>query len=409
MTIAFFLTDPFPVVSETFILNQITGLIDRGHDVRIFARRPAGAPVHGDVDRYRLLERTTYWSELGAGKPVRAMRGFALLARHPGALPALMRTLDVGRYGRAASSLNLLAWAEPFAPSREFDVVVCHFGWNGRHAQMLRDAGILRGRLVTFFHGADVSLRAETTPGLYTPLFAGGDLFLPISEHWRATLAEMGCPEDRMHVHRMGIDCARFTPRERRPSPGEPIRLIGVSRLVEKKGVAYGIEAVHRLANRGLDVRYEIIGDGPMRDEIERMIRSLGVGDRVTLRGWLDQDEVRKAYDRAHLLIAPSVTGANGDQEGIPVALMEAMAVGMPVVSTFHSGIPELVEDGVSGRLVPERDAAALAGALESLIRDAANWPAMGRAGRARVERDFDIGALNDRLAARFEELLARG
>jgi colanic acid/amylovoran biosynthesis glycosyltransferase len=407
MRVAFFLTDPFPVVSETFILNQITGLIDRGHDVRIFARRPAAAPVHGDVDRYGLPGRTTYWPELGRGRPGRALRGAALLARHAASLPVLIRVLDVARFGRTASSLNLLGWASRFAPASAFDVVCCHFGWNGRYAAMLRDTGVLCGRLVTFFHGADVSLRAETAPGTYARLFECGDLFLPISEHWRAKLIALGCPAARTHVHRMGIDCGRFALRERRLAPGEPVRLVGVSRLVEKKGVAYGIRAVHRLAGRGRDVRYEIIGDGPLRGDIERLVAELGVGDRVTLRGWLEQDEVLRAYERSHIAIAPSVTGADGDQEGIPVALMEAMAAGMPVVSTLHSGIPELIEDGVSGRLVPERDVEALAGALEQLIDAPERWPEMGRAGRRRVEQAFDIGALNDRLVERFEGLLA--
>lgn len=405
MNVAFFLTDPFPVVSETFILNQVTGLIDRGHDVRVFARRPAAGPAHPDVARYGLAARTTHWPELGAGAPVRALRGALLFARHAGVLPSLARTLDVARFGRAARSLNLLAWAVPFAPHRTFDAIVCHFGWSGRAAAMLQESGVLRGPIVTFFHGADVSLREEAAPTTYARLFERGALFLPISEHWRAKLVAMGCPAERTCVHRMGIDCERFVPRERRLEAGEPLRLIGVSRLVEKKGVEYGIRAVAALAARGRHVHYEIVGDGPLRPALQRLIGELGIADRVTLRGWLAQDEVLRAYERAHVTIAPSVTGANGDQEGIPVALMEAMALGMPVVSTFHSGIPELVEDGVSGRLVPERDVEALAGAIEALIDAPGQWAAMGRAGRRRVEEAFDVDRLNDALVERLEAL----
>jgi len=407
VNVAFFLTDPFPVVSETFILNQVTGLIDRGHDVRIFARRPAEGPVHADVTRYGLAARTTHWPELGAGAPVRALRGALLLARHAGALPSLARTLDVPRFGRAARSLNLLAWATPFAPRRAFDAIICHFGWSGRAAAMLQDAGVLRGPIATFFHGADVSLREETSPSTYARLFERGALFLPISEHWRAKLVGMGCPVERTCVHRMGIDCRRFVPRERSLESGAPVRLISVSRLVEKKGVECGIRAVAALAARGRHVHYEIVGDGPLRPSLERLIGDLAVADRVTLRGWLAQDEVLRAYQRAHLTVAPSVTGANGDQEGIPVALMEAMALGMPVVSTYHSGIPELVEDGVSGRLVPERDVDALAAAIEALIDAPERWAAIGRAGRQRVEEAFDVDRLNDELVERLEALRA--
>jgi colanic acid/amylovoran biosynthesis glycosyltransferase len=114
---------------------------------------------------------------------------------------------------------------------------------------------------------------------------------------------------------------------------------------------------------------------------------------------------VREGLDRADVLVAASVTAADGDEEGIPNVLKEAMASGLPVVATRHAGIPELVEDGVSGWLVPERDEAALAAALERLASEPGRWPAMGRAGRARVEREYDIDRLNDRLAALLEHL----
>ena len=126
----------------------------------------------------------------------------------------------------------------------------------------------------------------------------------------------------------------------------------------------------------------------------------------MALQGRGVQAKVRAGLEDADVLVAPSVTAADGDEEGIPNVLKEAMASGLPVVATRHAGIPELVEDGVSGLLVPERDEAALADALERLARAPAGWAAMGRAGREKIEKEYDIDRLNDRLAGLLEGLI---
>jgi colanic acid/amylovoran biosynthesis glycosyltransferase len=405
MTVAFFLVDPFPALSETFILNQITGLLDRGFDVRILAARSAQPFAHADVTRHRLLERARWWSPIPRGRLARAAGGLGRLVR--GGAPAL-RALDRARYGHRAARLELLYWASDLGDGYESDIVYAHFGWNGLVAAMLADLGLLRGRLVTAFHGADLSWQVQASgPEHYQLLFERGELFLPVSEHWKAKLVALGADPARVAVHRMGIDCGRFAFRERRHEGG-PARLITISRLVEKKGVEFGLRAVAALAGRGLDVRYDVVGDGPLRASLTALAASLGVAERVTFHGWLEHEAVRDLLDRSHLALAPSVTAADGDQEGIPVSLMEAMALGLPVVTTRHSGIPELVEDGLSGVLVEERDVEGLAGALATLVARPELWPRMGRAGRERVAERHDIGRLNDRLADRFTALLGR-
>jgi colanic acid/amylovoran biosynthesis glycosyltransferase len=132
----------------------------------------------------------------------------------------------------------------------------------------------------------------------------------------------------------------------------------------------------------------------------------LNIRDRVKLLGWKRQEEVVALLSGADILLAPSVTGADGDQEGIPVVLMEALAQGVPVLSTYHSGIPELVQDGQSGFLVPERDVAALADKLGYLVQHPECWPELGRAGRRYVETYYDINKLNDQLVDLYRRLL---
>jgi colanic acid/amylovoran biosynthesis glycosyltransferase len=177
--------------------------------------------------------------------------------------------------------------------------------------------------------------------------------------------------------------------------------------MVEKKGIAYGLRAMAEAVGQGLPLVYDIVGDGPLRDDLEQLAKELGIAARVHFHGWQEQTAVAALMDDCDILLAPSVTSVEGDQEGIPVTLMEGMAAGMLVISTYHSGIPELVEPGRSGLLVPERDMPALAAALMSLAKRPEVWSGMSHAARRRVEAAFEVTALNARLAERFATLLA--
>lgn len=170
----------------------------------------------------------------------------------------------------------------------------------------------------------------------------------------------------------------------------EPL-LLAVGQLKEKKGFAYLIEACRLLSERGVSFRLEIIGEGPLRDSLQTSIARAGLEGDVILRGALSHDEVKEAYRRADLFVLPCVTAADGDRDGIPNVILEAMASGLPVVSTVHSGIPEAVEDGVSGLLVPPADSGALAEALVVLVGDEGMRRAYGEAGRKLVADSFDV------------------
>ena len=396
----------FPALSETFVLNQLTGLLDAGHELTVFAeRRRPGEGEHADVARYGLAERTVYL-DLPDDRAGRAVRAVPILLRQLARRPrAALAALDVSRWGDNARSLRLLYWLERIGGTRRFDVVHCHFGINGRTAAQLRELGALRGPLVTTFHGVDVSAVLHDRRGYYDHLFRVGDAFLAISERWRRSLAAAGCDPARLAVHRMGVDLRRFPFAPAVPRPGEALRVLGVGRLVEKKGFADGLDAVAGLARDGVPFRYDIVGDGPLRVALAERARGLGIADRVTFHGWLGQDAVSRLMRVSHVLLAPSVTDSAGDQEGIPVTLMEAMACGLPVVSTRHSGIPELVEDGRSGRLVEEHDVAALTAALARVAQDAADLRRMAENARARIASAFDVAVLNRDLVARFESL----
>jgi colanic acid/amylovoran biosynthesis glycosyltransferase len=221
-------------------------------------------------------------------------------------------------------------------------------------------------------------------------------------------LIELGCDERKVIVHRAGVDTARFEYRPRTRHIDGPVRLLTIARLVEIKGINYAIQAVANALKRGQDLQYKIAGDGPLRNSLEGLIEKLGVGDKIKLLGWQDQEGAIGLLRKADILLAPSVTGGDGNQEGIPVVLMEALAQGIPVITTRHSGIPELVRDEEFGLLVPERDPDALAEKLQYLIEHPERWAEMGRKGREQVEEHFNIDKLNDRLVEIYRELGSR-
>jgi colanic acid/amylovoran/stewartan biosynthesis glycosyltransferase WcaL/AmsK/CpsK len=404
-----FLTGEFPVLWETPFLNQITGLVERGHDVDIYADRPQlGVPAHPDVARLGLLDRARYPLQLPpAGRQRWAEVVRLIMARRGEERAVLLRTLNPLIYRQRALSLEQFRRTSAFLPRRTYDICYCAFAQDARRSLRIRRLGVLGGKLVVALRGSDITrYLTHRGEGVYAKLFRKGDLFLPVCEAFARQLVRLGCPPSRIVVHHTGINLKRFPFRPPQRDGSGPLRLLTVARLVEKKGIEYALRAVRQLDQEGMDLSYEVVGDGPLKQKLELQVEKLGLAERVRLVGAQSHAQVQQALDRANILLAPCVTARDGDQEGIPNVLREAMAVGLPVIATHHSGIPELVEDGVSGYLVPERDPAAIVRAVRHLADHPEQWLPLARAARARVEED-DIEKLNDRLVGLLEGVLA--
>lgn len=406
-----FLVWRFPVLSEAFILNQITGLIDRGHDVQIYAL--AGRPkntkkVHPAVEKYNLLERTHYASERPKNPLTCSLKGLWLLLSnlHRNSFRCLrvlnfQEPRDTTKFWKRFYRAIALLDAEPY------DIIHCQFGTLGPIGLMFREIGFLQGKLVTIFRGVDISRQVcEEGEDIYHDLFAEGDYFLANCEFFRRRAISIGCDPQKIVVHGSGIDCQKFTFKARRfPTDGR-IRVATIGRLVEKKGIEYAIQAIAWLAQVYPQIEFLIIGDGPLKEKFQYSIDRLQAGSFIKILGWKQQQEIIETLDTCHLFVAPSVTATDGNQDAPVNTLKEAMAMGLPVVSTYHGGIPELVEDGKSGFLVPERDPEAIAQKLTYLIEHPELWEAFGRAGRARVEAKYDMNGLNDELVEVYQALL---
>ena len=399
-----FVVEAFPELSETFIARHAVGLLDRGHDVTIFShRRPRTGLVHESFRERGLEGRVCYVQP--------KERGALGLAEALSALLEVPRALSAARFligdsprrlgGLRPMLLAIRALRRRPAP----DVVHCHFGDLALGYRFARS--LWRVPLVASFYGYDVTKFPRGREQIYEPLFREAAAVVALGPSMAARLEAMGCPADRLEIVGLGVDTTAFAFRERTArGDGGPVRLLTVARLVEKKGIEYALEAIAKVAAHHPHLRYDVIGDGPRRQALEDRANRLGLGDRVFFHGARTEAGVRQAMEDADLFILPSVTAADGDEEGTPTVLLEASSVGLPVLSTRHSGIPEVVLDGLTGYLAPEGDPVTLAENLGRLLDDPLSWGSLGRAGRRHVVRHYDQAVLSERLEAVYRKIL---
>jgi colanic acid/amylovoran biosynthesis glycosyltransferase len=432
LRIAFFVGQ-FPVVSETFILRQITGLLDLGHAVDIFSdtRGDTTGPVQAEVAKYRLLDRTTYmdmppecapwelpaWPLAGETWVPGASEAIPNWKRFADALPALRRCLErapaltekalsAEHSGHQARSLSALYRLDRLgARPGGYDVLHAHFGPAGesfRVACELWDAP-----MVVSFHGHDfTTLPRKHGAGMYRKLFETVDAVTVNSEFTHGRMTELGCPANKIHLLPVGLNLAEFPFRERARQGNEPVRLITVARLAEIKGHEFALRAVASLREKHPQVHYDIVGDGPLRKKLESLVLELSLQDVVALHGARDSAFINGVMASAHIGVLASVN-IEGDAEGQGLFLQEAQACGLPVVATRHGALPEGLMPDKSGLLVPERDVEALAARLEFLVAHPEVWPEMGRAGRAFVEERYGILKLNEQLVELYRSVQA--
>ncbi|NJN08685.1 MAG: colanic acid biosynthesis glycosyltransferase WcaL [Richelia sp. RM1_1_1] len=403
-----FIVDKFPVLSETFVINQITGLIERGHEVHIYGRQTDDSKLHPDVEKYKLIEHTRYLPEISKNYLWRLLNVIYLLTKNFSQAPlVLLRSLNIFKYGKRAASLRLFYSTLPFLNAPEYDIIhcqfgrqaVCKFGPYTYEGIVLRDIGAVKGKLLTTFRGYDISWYLhQYGEKVYDELFQKGDFFYTNCEFFRQRAIQLGCDEKKIIVHGSGIDCSRFRFQARYPDDSGLIRIATTGRLIEKKGIEYAIRAIAEVVKVYPNVEFNIIGDGELKEHFAQIIQELNIADKVHLKGWRNQKEIISILDENHIFVAPSVTASDGNQDAPVNTLKEAMAMGLPVIGTLHGGIPELIEDGISGFLVPERDASAIADKLIYLIEHPEIWQQMGLSGRKKVEMHYDINKLNSEL-----------
>jgi glycosyltransferase involved in cell wall biosynthesis len=382
----------YPRFSETFVVGELLAHQRAGLDVHVFSLRP---PVEGRFHEMlaRVRAPVVYLPACGQ----RCERLWRDLADAAGALPGLFRQLEALR-DQAARDLHQGVLLAREVRERGITHLHAHFGTVA--AGVARIAARLAGVPYSFTaHAKDIYWEGVDEAALRARV-ADAAAIVTVSDYNVARLRALH-PPAAARIHRVytGIDLDRFAFRD--PAARPPV-VVAVGRLVEKKGFPDLVDACALLAADGRDFSCRIVGAGPLAPALEERIAAAGVADRVELLGPRSQDEVRELVAGAAVLAAPCRVADDGDRDGLPTVLLESMALGTPCVSTPVTGIPEAVRDDETGLLVPQRDPAALAAALERLLADAELRARLGRAARALVERRFDIG----RNSARMRSLL---
>ncbi len=246
---------------------------------------------------------------------------------------------------------------------------------------------------VVSFHGADVAgaIASEGYRDARVEVFERAAWVACRSQALADRVAELGCPRAKLRVVRTVVPEVDFVDRQL-PEDGA-VQLLQASRLIAKKGVATSLRAFARLVADWPKAKLVIAGRGPMEDELRKLADELGISERVKFAGFLDGEKLERLLRQSHVFLHPS-EGADGDVEGVPNSMLEAMAGGLPVVATRHGGIPEVIEDGVNGMLVAERDDVALARGIERLLGHADLYAAVARAGADTVRREFSAAGL---------------
>lgn len=259
---------------------------------------------------------------------------------------------------------------------------------------------------IVSFHGADVmvDMNKPAYREATLQMLEGVTLVLVRSESLRRALVDLGCTPEKIEIQRTGIPLEEFPFQERTlPNDGE-WRFVQAGRLIEKKGLPVTLRAFSTFSKQHPNATLTIAGEGPLLGELQKLAHLLGVAERVSFTGFVSQEQLRDLYYRSHIFLHPSQTGPDGNQEGVPNSMLEAMATGLPVFATRHGGIPEAIENGVSGVLVPERDDEALARALINTAKDPDLLSRIARAGANAVRETFDLPMQ----AQRLEEIYLR-
>ncbi len=393
----------WPKLTETFILFEVLAVEALGQPVELYPllrhREPVSHPeaiALGARARFQpLLSRAILASQVDAMR--RRPRAYF------GALLALMRgTLGSANYffGGLAIFPKVVHMARDME-ARGVSHVHCHFSNHPAAAGFIIHR--LTGIPYSFVaHGSDLHVDRH----MLDRKVAEAAFVVAISrDNLEEIVADVGEPSRaKVEVIHCGVDTTTLRPSAATRPPERPLTILSIGTLHEVKGQAHLVEACRRLRDRDVAVRCRFIGDGEDETMLRERIETAGLADSVTLDGRLTRSQVIDALGEADLLVAPSVVAANGKREGIPVVLMEAMSCGLPVVASRLSGIPELVDDGVTGLLVPPGDPGALADAIERLHADPSLRARLGAAARRRVEADFDLATnariVLDRIAA---------
>lgn len=400
-----YVAQSFPDLTQTFVYREVEALERLGIPVATFSiwRKPVQSV---SMEARPFFDRTFY---------VFPLSRFRFFFSHLGCLLS-----HPVRYGKTLC----FVLSRPGQPHRNRVRTFYHFCYAVYMAGEMRRRGVRHIHAHFSLNAATVALAAARLLKISFSFTAHNIVFrenlilrekireagfiASISDYTRRYLIEIDPRDevrDKIHIIRCGIDPDRFSPPPGRQPKEVPV-LLFVAQLTEKKGAPVLLRACGILKNEGIPFQCVVAGDGPQAGLLNQMVRDLDLSPAVRLAGRIFQEDLRGYLEEADIFVLPSVTTADGDRDGIPVSLMEAMAMEIPCVSTYVSGIPELIENGRTGLLVEEKNPSALAEALKKLLVDEELRSRLGRLGRERIIDEFDVEKNAGKLKALFERYI---
>jgi glycosyltransferase involved in cell wall biosynthesis len=396
-----YLVGQYPAINHTFVLREVLGLRALGFDVHVASVLDCDRPAERLSDEEREEWRETFYV-----KPTTPLHAVVphlktLVARPRRYLGALVDTLKLCLSAPRTAPTYLMYFVESVILGRwMMERRLAHV-----HSHFTPNVCVLAGRIfpVTVSLTIHGPVEFDDAVGFSLAEKVRASTFIAaISNYARSQLMRFSSPEDwsKIEVSPLGVDPQVYEPRPPRENPS-PFEVICVGRLAPVKAQHILVAAVDALLQQGRAVRLRLVGDGPMRASLESDVAARGLGGHVIFEGWLNQDRVRELYRGADVFALASFA------EGVPVVLMEAMSMEIPSVATRINGVPELIRDSIDGILVAPSDVDELAGAIASLMDDAALRRRLGEAGRRRVMEKYDLARNTERLAEIFRRRVA--
>lgn len=409
LKIAVILTQ-FPVSGNIFLYDLIIDLLKQGHNLRIFALTPPKykVPLYRDILENNLINVVDYH-----GKPSKIFNIFKIVITDILLNPIefishFIRSLNYNIFGKRSFSLSAYFLIRTFSKYNSFDIIYVLTGPTASNYLFLKDI-FPNAKYIAQFVGFDYTSRIRILGfDIYKDLFKKADLIISLSYYSRDCIISMGCPSEKIIKHPIGVDIYNFTYKERILKDDGILHIITVGRLVEKKAHRIVLSTMSKLLRKQRKLIYHIVGDGPLKEKILRQINSdKFLKNSVIYYGYKTKKQIVEILHKCHVFLQPSITSIRwAEQEDTPITLLEAQATGMPVIATYHAGIPETVVNNETGILIPERNEKELMKAIELFLDNPELINKFGRKGRKFIEDNFDKNKLNKKLQYIFMTLM---
>lgn len=403
-----FIVSAFPTLSETFIVNQICDLLDKGHEVTIFSfEKNERGPVHKKIKDYGLLQRTVYHRAYHFSKLKRYLPFFKFLFQNrmkiaPG---KLFRNFKPMKDGKKALNLDFFYRYYWILAKGPFDVIHAHFGPNGAYVAGMKALGFLnRTGFVCTFHGYDLNPKLlPEFKNQYKELFEQADVLTVNTRYTESLLKKIS--NRKAEILPVGLDIHRFKSKKR--DQEGPLKLLFAGRLIALKGPHLAIEILQILKERGhYNISLRIVGEGEMHSELRELMVARDLENDVDLIGALAQEDLLREFSAAHIFLMPGIYDENGRAESQGLVIQEAQAMELPVVVSDAGGMKYGLIDGETGFVVGEKQVKEFADKIEYLIRNREKRIEMGKRARAFVVKNYDTKILGERLISIYEKSL---